>query len=161
MDNRFKEIFDLYKNDIYRLSYSYSKNFTEADDITQKVFIKLYSHKEIMEKDNTEVKKNLIRSTVNESKTFLKSLWRKRVVLFDSIENEKKKEENIENSNVLDAILKLPKKQRTIIFLYYYENYKIKEIKDLLNISETNIQSILLRARKKLKELLKEDNIDE
>lgn len=161
MDNRFKEIFDLYKNDIYRLSYSYSKNFTEADDITQKVFIKLYSHKEIMEKDNTEVKKYLIRSTVNESKTFLKSLWRKRVVLFDSIENEKKKEENIENSNVLDAILKLPKKQRTIIFLYYYENYKIKEIKDLLNISETNIQSILLRARKKLKELLKEDNIDE
>lgn len=161
MDNRFKEIFDLYKNDIYRLSYSFSKNFTEADDITQKVFIKLYSHKEIMEKDNTEVKKYLIRSTVNESKTFLKSLWRKRVVLFDSIENEKKKEENIENSNVLDAILKLPKKQRTIIFLYYYENYKIKEIKDLLNISETNIQSILLRARKKLKELLKEDNIDE
>ncbi len=162
MDNRFKEIFNLYKNDIYRLSYSYSKSFIEADDITQQVFIKLYNHKEVLGKDNSEVKKYLVRITINESKTFLKSLWRKRVVLFDSIENEKYKEENLESdSNVLNAIMKLPKKYRTIIFLYYYENYKIKEIKELLNISETNIQSILLRARKKLKEMLKEDLKDE
>lgn len=162
MDNRFKEIFNLYKNDIYRLSYSYSKSFIEADDITQQVFIKLYNHKEVLGKDNSEVKKYLVRITINESKTFLKSLWRKRVVLFDSIENEKYKEENLESdSNVLNAIMKLPKKYRTIIFLYYYENYKIKEIKELLNISETNIQNILLRARKKLKEMLKEDLKDE
>lgn len=162
MDNRFKEIFNLYKNDIYRLSYSYSKSFIEADDITQQVFIKLYNHKEVLGKDNSEVKKYLVRITINESKTFLKSLWRKRVVLFDSIENEEYKEENLESdSNVLNAIMKLPKKYRTIIFLYYYENYKIKEIKELLNISETNIQSILLRARKKLKEMLKEDLKDE
>lgn len=34
LDIRFKEVFDLYKDDIYRLSYSYTKNFAEADDIT-------------------------------------------------------------------------------------------------------------------------------
>ena len=72
-----------------------------------------------------------------------------------------KKEENIlsttlPNNDLLEAILQLPKKYRTIIFLYYYENYKIKEISDILNISVTNIQAILSRARKKLKEILKE-----
>lgn len=158
MDIKFKEVFDLYKNDIYRLSYSYTKSFTESDDITQNVFIKLYNHKEILEKDKNEIKKWLIKVTINESKTFLKSLWRKRVVLFDSNENDKIKEQAYENDeSILNEILKLPKKYRTIIFLYYYEDYKIKEIKEILNMSETNIQSILLRARKKLKEMLKEE----
>lgn len=158
MDIKFKEVFDLFKNDIYRLSYSYTKSFAEADDITQNVFIKLYNHQEILEKDIDEIKKWLIKVTINESKTFLKSLWRKRVVLFDSNENDKTEGQVYEkNESILDEILKLPKKYRTVIFLYYYEDYKIKEIKEILNISETNIQSILLRARKKLKEMLKEE----
>ncbi|MBQ7031964.1 MAG: sigma-70 family RNA polymerase sigma factor, partial [Bacilli bacterium] len=92
---------------------------------------------------------------INECKTFLLSSWKKKIIAFTE------KEENtlsttLPDNYLLEAILQLPKKYRTIIFLYYYENYKIKEISEILNISVTNIQTILSRARKKLKEILKE-----
>ena len=32
----------------------------------------------------------------------------------------------------MDQIMKLPKDYRNIIYLYYYEGYKIKEIADIL-----------------------------
>jgi len=155
LDKQFIRIFNLYKNDIYRLAYSYTKNISDSDDITQSTFIKLYNHVDILNNQDLDIKKWLVKVAINECKTFLLSSWKKKIVAFTE------KEENtlsttLPDNNLLEAILQLPKKYRTIIFLYYYENYKIKEISEILNISVTNIQSILSRARKKLKEILKE-----
>ena len=156
MDDKFIRIFNLYKNDIFRLAYSYTKNISDSDDITQNAFIKLYNHNEILDNVDQDIKKWLVRITINECKTILLSSWKKRIIAFTE------KEENtisiiLPNNDLLEAILELPKKYRTIIFLYYYENYKIKEISEILNISVTNVQTILSRARKKLKEFLKEE----
>lgn len=155
MDKQFIRVFDLYKNDIYRLVYSYTKNKSDFDDITQNTFIKLYNHNEILSSQDKDIKKWLIKVAINECKTFLLSSWKKKIIAFTE------KEENILSTTLpdnylLEAILQLPKKYRTIIFLYYYEDYKIKEIAEILNLSVTNIQTILSRARKKLKEILKE-----
>ena len=154
MDKQFVRIFHLYKNDIYRLAYSYTKNISDSDDITQSTFIKLYNHYEMLDNKDQDIKKWLIKVAINECKTFLLSSWKKKIIAFTE------KEENISsttlpNNDILEAILQLPKKYRTIIFLYYYEEYKIKEIAEILNLSVTNIQ-ILSRAREKLKEILKE-----
>jgi len=155
LNEQFVRIFNLYKNDVYRLAYSYSKNFFDSDDITQNVFIKLYKHYEILEQPDINIKKWLVRVTINESKTTIISFWKRKITdLADTDVNSLYEE--IKNNDVLEAILKLPKKYRTIVFLYYYENYKIKEIAELLHISVTNIQTILSRAREKLKDLLKE-----
>ena len=155
MDKKFIRIFNLYKNDIYRLAYSYTKNISDSDDITQNTFIKLYNHIDILHNQDQDIKKWLIKVAINECKTFLLSSWKKKNIAFTE------KEENtlsttLPNNDLLEAILQLPKKYRTIIFLYYYEDYKIKEISEILNLSVTNIQTILSRARKKLKEILKE-----
>lgn len=37
-----------------------------------------------------------------------------------------------EEKVLMDQIMKLPKDYRNIIYLYYYEGYKIKEIADIL-----------------------------
>ena len=50
MDEKFLSIFNLYKNDIYRLAYSYTKNIMDSDDVVQNVFVKLYKSKKILEK---------------------------------------------------------------------------------------------------------------
>lgn len=155
MDKQFIIIFNLYKNDIYRLAYSYTKNISDSDDITQNTFIKLYNHIDILNKQDQDIKKWLVKVTINECKTFLLSSWKKKIIAFTE------KEENtlsttLPDNDLLEAILQLSKKYRTIIFLYYYEGYKIKEISEILNISVTNVQTILSRARKKLKEILKE-----
>ncbi len=154
MNDRFAEIFDLYKNDIYRLAFSYTKNISDSDDIVQNVFVKLYRKEEILEKENSDIKKWLIRVCINECKTLLLSSWKKK------ISSLSEKEENIKSempsNDVLNAVLELPKKYRIVTYLYYYEDYKIKEIAQILKISETSIQTRLARARKQLKEILME-----
>lgn len=155
MDKKFIRIFNLYKNDIYRLAYSYTKNISDSDDITQNTFIKLYNHNSILNNSDQDIKKWLVKVTINECKTLLLSVWKKKIISFTEKEENVLSEE-IPNNDVLEAILQLPKKYRIIVFLYYYENYKIKEISEILNISITNIQTILSRARSKLKEILKE-----
>ena len=153
MEERFLELFNLYKNDIYRFIYSYTKNLYDADDILQSVFIKLYKHQNLFNKLNDEIKKLLIKVSINECKNLFLSFWRKNVS-FDYNDNISYSNQN---DNIMPFILKLPTKYRTIIFLYYYEGYKIDEIAHILNLSSTNIQTILYRAREKLKEMLKED----
>lgn len=156
MNNQFLRILDLYKNDIYRLIYSYTKNISDTDDLTQNVFIKLYKHPNILNNQDEEIKKWLIKVAINECKTLVLSNWKKRIT-FISEKEENKFFVNPEDNEILEAIFKLPKKHRTVVFLYYYENYKIKEISKILKLSETNIQTILSRSRNKLKEILKED----
>lgn len=154
MDNQFLRIFNLYKNDIYRLAYSITKNTYDTDDIVQTVFIKLYNNK-IINKDDKEIKRWLIKVTINECKTIFLSSWKRRIVsLTEKHENIKYEKDN---DNLLNEINKLSKKERIVIFLYYYEGYKVKEIANLLGKSETNIQTILYRARKSLKDILEED----
>ncbi|CCY93443.1 sigma-70 region 2 [Firmicutes bacterium CAG:884] len=153
MEERFLELFNLYKNDIYRFIYSYTKNLYDADDILQSVFIKLCKHQNLFNKSNDEIKKWLIKVSINECKNLFLSFWRKNVS-FDYNDNISYSNQN---DNIMPFILKLPTKYRTIIFLYYYEGYKIDEIAHILNLSSTNIQTILYRAREKLKEMLKED----
>ena len=154
MDNQFLRIFNLYKNDIYRLAYSITKNTYDTDDIVQTVFIKLYNNK-IINKDDKEIKRWLIKVTINECKTIFLSSWKRRIVsLTEKHENIKYEKDN---DNLLNEINKLSKKERIVIFLYYYEGYKVKEIANLLEKSETNIQTILYRARKSLKDILEEE----
>lgn len=44
--------------------------------------------------------------------------------------------------------------ERTIIAMYYSQNYTTKEISDILNIKESTIRSKMLRAKAKIKEKL-------
>ena len=156
MDDKFIRIFNLYKNDIYRLAYSFTKNVFDSNDITQNVLIKLYKHSEIFEENDSNIKKWLIKVASNECKSLLLSSWKIKIFSFTEKE-ENILSEDFPNNDILEAIFQLPKKYRIVIFLYYYENYKIKEISEILNISITNIQTILYRARKELKEILKEE----
>ncbi len=156
MNQKFVDIFTLYKNDIYRLIYSYTKDFNITDDITQTTFIKLYKHEEILKKSKEEIKKWLIVVAINSSKSFLLSYWKNKIsFLTEKEENTLTKEES--SNQLLDTILELPKKYRIPLFLYYYEDYKIKEISQILKLSETCIQTRLARARSLLKEKLKEE----
>ncbi len=61
-----------------------------------------------------------------------------------------------EESELFLAVLALPQKYRIVVHLYYYEEYSVREIADLLAIRETTVQTRLMRARAKLREKLKE-----
>lgn len=156
MEEKFLETFNLTKDDIYRLIYSYTKNKIDIDDIFQNTYIKLYKHPKILEKDSLEIKKWLIKVAINECKTIWLSSWKKKIVPITELE-ENTYGTTINTDETLNEVFKLPSKYRIVIYLYYYEGYKIKEIAKILNMSETNIQTILQRGRIQLKDILKED----
>jgi RNA polymerase sigma-70 factor (ECF subfamily) len=57
--------------------------------------------------------------------------------------------------------MKLPEKYRVVVHLFYYEDYSVKEIANILKISESNIKVRLSRGRAMLKDALKEGWEDE
>ena len=84
-----------------------------------------------------------------------KSFWtRNRVQIDDYIETLPF--ENKDDSNLFEAVLNLPEKYRIVIHLFYYEDMTIKEISNIVRISESNVKVRLSRARKLLKDVLME-----
>ena len=61
-----------------------------------------------------------------------------------------------ENTDLYDAIRQLPGKCSIVVYLFYYEGYSTREIAKLLHIKEATVRTRLVRARKLLKEQLKE-----
>ena len=69
--------------------------------------------------------------------------------------------EHIEIKQVLlKAVNTLPESQQVVLRLFYTENYTLKEISALLNISVGTTKSRLFHAREKLKLILKHKNYE-
>lgn len=158
VNKRFLDLYNSYSDDVLRLAFSFTKNIFEAEDIVQLVFIKLYQ--ELKKDDKKVIEKNwLLKVTANESKNSFKIAWKKKVVLQDEIlHNKVDIRDSLKNDELSDALLKLSLKYRNVIYLYYYEGYKIEEISEILNLKSSTVKTLLSRGRKKIKKLLEEDN---
>lgn len=151
---------DDFSGHVYKAALSYCGNQSDAEDVVQNTFLKLLQRKEPFA-DEEHVKKWLIRVAINESKNMCTSFWRKRIVPLE--ESESISDTGFateEQSGLYDAVMQLKEKYRVVIHLYYYEEYSIKEIAQILHIKETTVSTRLMRARAKLKEVLKEDWLD-
>lgn len=146
------DIYDRYKNTVYRVALTYLRNIHDAEDIAEEVFLAYFKTDNDFPDDNSK-KAWLIRVAINKSKNLLKSAHKRDMeldeisLLFPSADEH----------NVFWAVDSLPEKYRITIYLYYVEGYSVKEIAKITSRSETAVQTILYRARKQLKQLLKED----
>lgn len=138
-----------YSNMVYRLAMARTRNKEDAEDVFQEVFLKLSKKLPNFESETHE-KAWLIRVTVNLTKNLFRSAHFKKIVPLE----EELKFEDKEMSNVYFQVLSLPNKYRTIIHLFYYEGFSIKEIATILNTNENTIKTRLSRAREQLKSKL-------
>lgn len=69
--------------------------------------------------------------------------------------------EEEQNSELYYAVLKLPLKYRTVIHLFYYEQYSVAQIAQYLGRNESTIKSQLKRGREMLKGVLRDDTEEE
>lgn len=149
------ELFQCYKDDVYRLAVSYTHSVQDAEDVCQTVFLKL------MEQDAITPGKEkawLMQVTANQCRSLLRSVWRKKMAPY---EEEILKEEILFEQPVLyglwECIRKLKPKYRVVVYLFYYEGYVTKEIAEILHISNTAVTTRLSRARQILMEELKKE----
>ncbi len=146
-----------YQDMLYRLALHDCKNCHDAEDVVQTVFLNLYRTSPDFE-SMEHLKNWLIRVTINECRKLFVSPWKKKMdfpnefpdIAVTGFENPG------EQTMLLQLVFSLPRKYRIPIYLYYYEEYSVKEISSLMGKRPSTIQTQLARARGKLKQLLKE-----
>jgi len=136
----------------------YLKNIQDTEDAVQSTFIKFLQYKGTF-KNQEHIKAWLIVTASNNCKNFLKHWWRKNINI-DSLQ-EKFITFNEENKYIFEKIMNLPQKYKLIIYLYYYEGYKLKEIAEKLKMNDSTVRSYLRRGRNLLRDIIKEDEEDE
>lgn len=152
--NEYERLTKLYIDSVYRVALNGCKNPHDADDVTQTTFLKLWQSKPKFE-DDCHAKRWLIRVAVNECNSLWRSPWRKNTSSLEDLPKEPTFT-SPEKSELYYAVKELPAKYRVVVYLYYFEGYSVKETADVLKISETATGTRLQRARKFLKDRLKE-----
>ena len=145
-----KQKIEQYADIVYRVALTRCKSIETAEDIFQEVFMRFSEKNPKFENDEHE-KAWFIRVTINLTKNIKESAWNKKVVRLDENIVFSTKEEN----DVYGVVCELPQNYRTVIYLFYYEGYKVYEISKLMNKPEGTIKIWLFRAREILKEKLK------
>jgi len=148
-----KELAEMYQrniNMVYKLCYIYLKNAVDAEDAVQSVFLKLLKSHMVFNDDEHE-KAWFIMTTKNHCKDMLKSWWKRQRVDFDTLPEVSSWNSDAQTGEVLAKLLELPEKYKVVLFLYYFEDYSVKEISELLGRKESTIQSQLHRGRERLK----------
>ena len=143
-----------YMDTVYRTAYSWLKNADDANDITQDVMIELYKTDKDFESES-HIKNWRIRVTVNKCKSLFRSPARKT----DDIEDyaEELSFEEPDCRYLFEAVMKLDKKYRVPLMLFYYEGYSTAEVADILHLPQRTVSTRLFRAKAKLRAYLEED----
>lgn len=151
----FEEVVKAYSDMVYRVAFNILADVEDSKDCMQNVFLRYYKHQNSF-KEEEHIKAWLIRVAINESKRIYKLNSRKSEVSLEEIGNKVFKED-VDSKDLFKEILKLDQKYRTVIFLYYYEGYSLKEIADILRKNPATVRTRISRAREILKNKLKED----
>ena len=148
-EQQYNEIVENYSDMIFRIAYQYLFNKYDSEDIVHEVFVKLLT-KRVIFKYEENIKSWLIRVTINQCLDYKKSLTKKITVPIENMEIPFEQKEG----EILEELQLLKEDERNVLYLHYYEGYKIKEIAKILKQKQNTINSKLTRARKKLKEIM-------
>lgn len=144
---------DAYADMVKRICFIHLKQAADVDDVFQDVFLKYANSSSFLNREHE--KAWMIRITINACHDFFKSWFHQKVQLSDALEIfQKTAPQEQVNYSLMEALLKLPKKYRDVIYLQYYEGYKINEISDLLKKNPNTIHTWLKRAKEQLKVIL-------
>jgi RNA polymerase sigma-70 factor (ECF subfamily) len=140
---------------VYRVCFSLMGNQSDAEDATQAVFLKLMKS-ETQFRDTEHEKAWLITSARNQCRDIHRQWWRKKIVALDETV-EATNTDACENDAVMDALMQLSPKLRIVLYLHYYEGYKLSEIADMLQINVNTVKTQIRAAKQRLRIELGDD----
>ena len=157
-DNDLEHYVVLYRKSVISAALCYVHNTSDAEDIAQEVFMKLYTHDGGFDSDE-HVKAWLLRCAINMSKNLLQTHWYR---FSDPLEaaDEKVHYDVTDDGGLLAVLHKVSRKNRVALYMYYYEGYSTAEIAKILNTNENAVSARLSRGRRQLKKLLSEERND-
>jgi RNA polymerase sigma factor (sigma-70 family) len=169
-DRAYRYLVDTYAGMIYNTCFNLVRSVEDAEDLVQEVFTAVYLSLDSFE-GNSKVSTWVYSIAINKSKEFLRSKTRKKrsghMVVIEKEESHflpsqvidfdhpGVKMEDKELAAVLfSAIDQLSENQQVAFVMHKIEGYYYEEISSKMDLSMSSVESLMFRARKKLKELL-------
>jgi RNA polymerase sigma-70 factor (ECF subfamily) len=144
---------------MYNICYRITNNPDDAEDVLQEAFLSAFRNLQSFKGESSFgawLKRIVVNSSINHVK---KSRILYTQLNGHDVEHESEINDNeliLEIDRIKEALQQLPDGFRTVLSLYLFEGYDHREIAEILNISESTSKSQYNRAKKRLKEILKE-----
>jgi len=157
------ELMTAYGKDVWNYAYSITHKRDQADDITQEVFIKVFRNLYTFRSESS-VKTWLLAITRNMALDYRRSAFLRKVTLTGFLhtpaENgksvagaEAQVMEKLAVGEMWNLVMKLPAKYREVLILYAHYQLSMKEMAEVLGVSEGTVKSRLFHARSKISKL--------
>ena len=158
-----QQLMSVYGQEVWNLAFLLTKRHHLADDIAQDVFIKVYESIHLF-RGASSIKTWLLSITRNISINYLRTAFVRKVTLTGWITDkgvnasaEKQVVEQSVTEEIWRAVMELPLKLREVLVLHGKYELSMKEIANVLGVSEGTVKSRLARARVKMSAYWKED----
>jgi RNA polymerase sigma-70 factor (ECF subfamily) len=153
----FETLVSRYQKPVFNVALRISNDMSDAEDITQNVFIKVFEN---LRKYHPKYKffSWIYRMAINESINYGKKhahVAATRTVMVDEHARPDATFENLELSTQIDdALAELNIDQRAVIILRHFEGFSYHEMSYILDIAEKTVKSRLFSARERLRDIL-------
>ncbi len=149
------DIYDKYYYQIYNWSLKKTNNKEDAEDLTNNVFLAIFSYfnKNIkVDKLENLIWKIAYNIWCHKAKSYVKE--KGQTNLIDNVGYEDTTLDKIIYKEIINNLdnIGLTLKEQNIFKMYYLKDLSIKEISEKLNTTESNVKYFLFKARKKIKE---------
>ena len=150
-----QQLIQLYQNNLFTAAFNICQNHMDAEDAVQETFVQYYTSRKEFENEQ-HIRAWLLRVVINKAKNINRTFWKKnKYSLEDYMETLSFPDS--QSRDLFEEVMKLPDKYRIVIHLFYYEDYSVREIAEILKLSESNVKVRLSRGRALLKDSLKEE----
>lgn len=151
-----EEAVERYADMVYRTAMTVTRNDADANDVFQETFLRLVKYRDTIESEE-HLKAWLLRVTANCAKSLVTDTWNKRTQGLDEALKADETMENRGQGAIFEQIRRLPANYSMSLYLYYYEEYSIKEIARITNHNINTVKSYLKRGKELLRrQLVKE-----
>ncbi|MEM5582352.1 RNA polymerase sigma factor [Roseibium sp. AS2] len=149
----------------YAVAYRILQNGSDAEDVVQDAFLKVWTRREVWENGRAKFSTWLFRVVSNRCIDLLRKPRTETVAelpeLVDSSSNQSRDLERREAGELLErAMMELPDQQRVALVFSYNENMSNGEIAEIMETTVSAVESLLKRGRQKLKQLLRRQRAD-
>ena len=125
------------------------QNWADAEDCFQNTFLKLYQKSPDFKNEN-HLKAWLLRVAINECKNCIRD--NRRHLPLDSALNLPDPSSE-DDADLSWALLKLKGDYREVVYLYYVERMKVRQIAEVLGKNQNTVKTLLSRGREKLRKI--------
>ncbi len=147
-----EEILESYGNMLFRYALMMLGDVGEAEDVVQDTLLKYWQKtQEFKSKDHE--KAWLLTVTANRCKDLLRKRVRRGETSLEYVaEVADIAAESVEDSGILEALMRLPEKYKKVLYLYYVEEYRVEDIADIIGKTASAVKMRLKKGRELLRE---------